>query len=276
MFKILTKESLSPTVSLYKIEAPAVAAKARPGQFIMLMTDEKRERIPLTIADWSREEGSISLVVSSVGDTTSKLANLKPGDSLAHFVGPLGKPAETGNFGSVACVAIGYGMATIVPLARELKEAGNRIFSIISAPTKGELLQPERLAGVSDKFIVTTSDGSAGRQGWVIEPLKELFTGEKIDRVIAIGSLCMMKLVSAASRGIKTVVSLNPIMVDGTGMCGACRVSVAGKTRFACVDGPEFDGHHVDWELLMARRCSYPVDVAAAASAYRCQYCAQW
>ena len=276
MFKILTKESLSPTVSLYKIEAPAVAAKARPGQFIMLMTDEKGERIPLTIADWSREEGSISLVVSSVGDTTSKLANLKPGDSLAHFVGPLGKPAETGNFGSVACVAIGYGMATIVPLARELKEAGNRIFSIISAPTKGELLQPERLAGVSDKFIVTTSDGSAGRQGWVIEPLKELFTSDKIDRVIAIGSLCMMKLVSAASRGIKTVVSLNPIMVDGTGMCGACRVSVAGKTRFACVDGPEFDGHHVDWELLMARRCSYPVDVAAAASAYRCQYCAQW
>jgi len=276
MFRIISKEPLSPTVSLYKVEAPAIAAKALPGQFIMLMTDEKGERIPLTIADRDRVEGSVSLVVSSVGHTTGKLSALKGGDSLAHFVGPLGKPAEIGNFGNVACVAIGYGMATIVPLARELKAAGNRIFSIISAPTKEDLLLPERLGAASDKMVVTTSDGSAGEIGWVIEPFKALLASEQINRVVAIGSLCMMKLVAGVSRGIKTVVSLNPIMVDGTGMCGACRVAIAGKTKFACVDGPEFDGHAVDWDLLMSRRCSYPVDVAAAASSYRCQCCAQW
>jgi ferredoxin--NADP+ reductase len=276
MFKILAKEELSPTINLFKIEAPAVAQKARPGQFIMLMTDEKGERIPLTIADWDSQSGSISVVVSNVGHTTSKLAALKAGDILAHFVGPLGIPAEIGTFGSVACVAVGYGMATIVPIARELKAAGNKIISIISAPSKDELLLPERLENISDTFIVTTSDGSAGREGWVIEPLKALLAKEKIDRVIVIGSLCMMKLVSAATRGVKTMVSLNPIMVDGTGMCGACRVSIKDKTKFACVDGPEFDGHDVDWELLMARRCSYPMDVASAQSTYRCQFCAQW
>ncbi len=276
MFKIIAKESLSPTVNLFKIEAPAVAEKARPGQFIMLMTDEKGERIPLTIADWDSAEGSVSIVVSSVGPTTSKLAALDAGGSLAHFVGPLGKPAEIDRFGNVVCVAIGYGMATVVPLARELKRAGNRIFSVISAPTKEELLLPERLAAVSDRLTVTTSDGSAGREGWVLEPVKTLLAQEKIDRVIAVGSLCMMKLVSAATRGVKTMVSLNSIMVDGTGMCGACRVFIKDKTRFACVDGPEFDGHDVDWELLMARRCSYPVDVASAQSTFRCQYCAQW
>jgi len=276
MFRILAKENLSPTVNLFRVEAPAVAEKARPGQFIMLMTDERGERIPLTIADWDAREGSISVVVSSVGPTTSKLAALNAGDFLAHFVGPLGKPAEIGSYGSVVCVAIGYGMATIVPLARELKAAGNKIFSVISAPTKDELLLPERLAAVSDSLTVTTSDGSAGREGWVIEPVKALLSAEKIDRVIVIGSLCMMKLVSAATHGVKTMVSLNPIMVDGTGMCGACRVFVKDKTKFACVDGPEFDGHDVDWDLLMARRCSYPVDVASAQSTYRCQYCAQW
>ena len=215
-------------------------------------------------------------MVSSVGSTTAKLAALEAGDSLAHFVGPLGRPAETGLFGNVACVAIGYGMATIAPLATELKESGNRIFSIVSAPTREELILPERLESVSDRFIMTTSDGSAGATGWVIEPLKELIATEKIDRIITIGSLCMMKLVSSVSRNIKTMVSLNPIMVDGTGMCGACRVSVAGKTKFACVDGPEFDARDVDWDLLMARRCSYPVDVACGDSAYRCMSCAQW
>ena len=276
MFKIISKEGLSPTVNLLKIDAPAVAAKASPGQFIMLMTDEKGERIPLTIADWDNAEGSISIVVSNVGPTTSKLAALDAGDSLAHFVGPLGKPAEIGRYGNIVCIAIGYGMATIVPVARELKKAGNRIFSVISAPTKAELLMPGRLAAVSDNLTITTSDGSAGREGWVINPVKNLLANEKIDRVIAIGSLCMMKLVSAATRGVKTMVSLNPIMVDGTGMCGACRVFIKDKTKFACVDGPEFDGHDVDWDLLMARRCSYPVDVASAQSTYRCQYCAQW
>ena len=276
MFKIISKEVLSPSVNLFQIEAPAVARAARPGQFVILMTDEKGERIPLTIADWDAAKGVVSLVVSSVGPTTSKLAAMQAGDSLAHFMGPLGKSSEVGNFGNVACVATGYGMVTIVPPARALKAAGNQIFSIISAPSKDDLLLPERLAEVSNKMTITTSDGSAGCQGWVIEPLKELLANEKIDRVMVIGSLCMMKLVTEASRGIKTTVSLNPIMVDGTGMCGACRVSVAGKTLFACVDGPEFDGSEVDWDLLMARRCSYPVDIACGESSYKCQNCAQW
>jgi len=276
MFKILAKETLTPTVSLFRIEAPAVARATRPGQFVMLMTDEKGERIPFTIADWDEAEGSVSLVVSHVGHTTRKLSALQPGDSLAHFIGPLGKKSEIGHFGNVACVATGYGMVTIVPSARALKEAGNRVFSIVSAPSKGELLLPERLAGVSERQIITTSDGSAGRPGWVLEPLRELLASEQIDRVLVIGSLCMMKLATEACRGIKTIVSLNPIMVDGTGMCGACRVSVAGKTSFACVDGPEFDGHGVDWDLLMARRCPYPVDAKSGESVYRCQSCAQW
>ena len=276
MFKILSKETIAPTVNLFRIEAQAIARAARPGQFVILMTDEQGERIPLTIADWNETDGSISLVVSSVGHTTGKLAAMQAGDTLAHLAGPLGKSTEIGNFGNVACVATGYGMLTIIPPARALKAAGNRIFSIISAPSKNDLLLPERLAGLSDKIITATSDGSAGRPGWVIEPLKELLASEQIDRVVATGSLCMMKFVTEVSRGIKTTVSLNPIMVDGTGMCGACRVSIAGETRFACVDGPEFDGHTVDWDLLMARRCSYPVDVALGESSYRCQNCAQW
>jgi len=240
------------------------------------MTDEKGERIPLTIADWDETKGSVSIVVSNVGHTTRKLTAMQAGDALAHFTGPLGKSTEIGSFGTVACIATGYGMATIVPSARALKLAGNQVISIISAPSKSELLLPERLANVSDRMIVTTSDGSAGQLGWVIEPLKELIASEKIDRVLAIGSLCMMKLVTATCTDIKTMVSLNPIMVDGTGMCGACRVSAAGQTRFACVDGPEFDGHEVDWELLMARRCPYPADVTCSENYYRCQNCAQW
>jgi len=276
MFRIIAKDILSPSVSLFRIEAPAVARAARPGQFIMLMTDEKGERIPLTIADRNESEGSVSLVVSRVGSTTARLAAMTIGDTLAHFVGPLGKSTEIGFFGKVACVTTGYGMVTVVPSLRALKATGNSVFSVISAPSKTDLLLPERIAEVSDKLTITTSDGSAGRVGWVIEPLKELLADEKIDRVIAVGSLCMMKLVAEASRGIKTVVSLNPIMVDGTGMCGACRVSAAGQTRFACVDGPEFDGHEVDWDLLMARRCPYPADAIRGGSTYRCLNCAQW
>ena len=279
MYNILHREDLTPTVHLFEVEAPFIARKAQPGQFVILMVDEKGERIPLTIADWDCRRGSISIVVSEVGTTTRKLSQLKKGDSVAHFVGPLGKPAEIDNFGDVACVAMGYGMATIVPIARALREAGNKVYTIISAPTKTDLFGIDRLSKVSDTFIVTTSDGSYGEQSWVIEPLRRLLDGSQpISRVFVIGSLCMMKLVSAVTKefGIKTVVSLNPVMVDGTGMCGACRVSAGGETKFACVDGPEFDGHGVDWDLLMARRCTYPVRLAEAASAYRCQYCGQW
>ncbi len=279
MYKILGKEDLTPTVHRLDIEAPPIARKAPPGQFIMLMVDEEGERIPLTIADWDSKRGSISVVVSEVGTTTSKLGKLKKGDSLAHFVGPLGKPVDIDKFGNVACVAIGYGTATIVPIARALREANNRVYSIISAPNKDSLFGIDRLRKVSDNLVVTTFDGSYGEQGWVIEPLRHRLGGsESINRVFAIGSLCMMKLVSAITRefGVKTVVSLNPVMVDGTGMCGACRVSIGGSTKFACVDGPEFDGHEVDWDLLMARRCTYPVGLQEVATAYRCQYCGQW
>jgi len=278
MYKVVGKQKLSSSVYMLEIEAPAVAKKAAPGQFVMLMVDEKGERIPLTIADWNTENGTVSLVVSQVGSTTGKLANLKPGDTLAHFVGPLGKPAEIASFGNVVCVVMGYGMVTIVPIARALKEAGNRIYSIVAAPSQTDLLKLDYLQGVSDEMVVATSDGSYGEKGWVIEPLRRSICKNEIQRVFNIGSLCMMKLVCATTKEfkVKTMVSLNPIMVDGTGMCGACRCSVAGKTRFACVDGPEFDGHEVDWNLLMARRCTYPVSLEEAASAYRCQYCGQW
>jgi ferredoxin--NADP+ reductase len=279
MYKILRKEPLAPTISLCEVEAPAVARKAQPGQFIMLMVDEKGERIPITIADWDRERGSISIVVSQVGPTTGKLGRLKKGDSLAHFVGPLGKPADIDNFNSVACVVMGYGMATIIPVARALQQAGNRVHSIISAPTGADLFGVDRLQQVSNSLLATTSDHSYGEQGWVIEPLRNLLEGsEPISRAFVIGPVCMMKVVSAVTREyeVKTVVNLNPVMVDGTGMCGACRVSVGGVTKFACVDGPEFDGHDVDWGLLIARRCTYPVSLQEAATATRCQFCGQW
>ena len=279
MYKILRKENLTPTIRLFDIEAPAIARKAQPGQFIMLMVNEEGERIPLTIADWDRNKGSISIVVSEVGITTSKLGGLKEGDSLAHFVGPLGKPAPIGKFGNVSCVAIGYGMATIVPIARALREAQNNIYSIISAPTKADLFAIDRLSKVSDKLVATTFDGSYGEQGWITEPLRrQLNDVETINKVFVVGSLCMMKQVSAITKefGISTVVSLTPVMVDGTGMCGACRVSIGSETKFACVDGPEFNGHEVDWDLLMARRCPYPVRLEDVATVYRCQHCGQW
>ncbi len=279
MYKILGKKDLTPTVHLFDIEAPAVARKAQPGQFIMLMVDEKGERIPLTIADWDTERGSVSFAVSEVGLTTGKLGRLKEGDSLAHFAGPLGKPAEIDNFGNVACVAMGYGMVTIAPIARALREAGNSVHTIVSAPTKDDLFGIDSLKNISDTLVVTTSDGSYGEHGWVIEPMRRLLDGDKpINRVFVIGSLCMMKLTSAITKEfeVKTMVSLNPVMVDGTGMCGACRLSVGGETKFACVDGPEFDGAEVDWDLLMARRCTYPVSLKESATSYRCQFCGQW
>ena len=188
MYKILRREDLTPTAHLFEVEAPSIARKAQPGQFIILMVDEKGERIPLSIAGWDRRRGSVSIVVSEVGRTTSKLSRLKKGDSVAHFVGPLGKPAEIDRFGNVACLAIGYGMATIVPIAHALREAGNKVYSIISAPTKTDLFGIDRLSEVSDTLIVTTSDGSYGEPGWVIEPLRHwLDTGEPIHRAFVIG-----------------------------------------------------------------------------------------
>jgi ferredoxin--NADP+ reductase len=260
LYKILLREDLVPGIHLFKVAAPAVAAKARAGQFVVVRIDEKGERIPLTIADWDKDKGTVTIVFMEVGATTARLALLKEGDAIADFVGPLGVPAEIDKYGTVVCVAGGVGTAVVAPIARALKNAGNRIISILGARSKELIFWEDVLGGVSDRMIVTTDDGSYGRKGVVTEPLKELLeSGEKIDRVVAIGPVVMMKFCSltTAPSGIKTIVSLNPIMVDGTGMCGCCRVSVGGDTKFACVDGPDFDGHKVDWDLLAARQRIY-------------------
>ena len=260
MFRITYRETLATKIHLFKIEAPAVARKAQPGQFVVVRVDERGERIPLTIADWDEKEGSVSMVFMEVGATTFRLALLKAGDFIADFVGPLGVPSDIEKFGTVVCVAGGVGVAVITPIAKALKEKGNNIISILGARSKDLLFWEDKLRNASHQLIVTTDDGTYGRKGVVTEPLKELLeNGEKVDRVIAIGPTVMMKFCAKTTQpfGVKTIVSLNPIMVDGTGMCGCCRVSVGGATKFACVDGPDFDGHQVDWDLLTARQRIY-------------------
>ena len=260
MYKILLKQDLVTDIHLLKITAPNVAEKAQPGQFAIIRIDERGERIPLTIADWDGEEGSVTIVFMEVGTTTHRLALLGAGDSIADFIGPLGLPTHIENFGTVVCVAGGFAVATIVPIARALKIKGNKVISIMGARSQNLLFWEDELGSVSDQLIVTTDDGSYGHKGVVTEPLKELLeSGEKIDRVIAIGPSIMMKFCAKTTEpfGVKTIVSLNPIMVDGTGMCGCCRVSVGGVTKFTCVDGPDFDGHQVDWDLLFARQRIY-------------------
>lgn len=259
MYKILLKQDLVTHVHLLKIAAPRVAKKAQPGQFVVIRIDEKGERIPVTVADWDREEGSVTIVVMEVGTTTYRLGTLKTGDYIADFVGPLGVPTHIENFGTVVCVAGGFATAVIMPIARALKQAGNRVITITGVRSKDLLFWEDKLRSASDELIITTDDGSYGHQGLVTEPLKELLEKGKVDRVIAIGPSIMMKFCARTTEpfGVKTIVSLNPIMVDGTGMCGCCRVSVSGVTRFACVDGPDFDGHQVDWDLLLARQRSY-------------------
>ena len=260
MYKILLKQDLAPSIHLLKIAAPDVAKKAQPGQFVVIRIDEKGERIPLTIADWDREKGSVTVVFMEVGATTHRLASLKAGDAITNFVGPLGLPTHIEKFGTVVCVAGGFGTATIMSIARAMKKEGNKVISIMGARSKNLIFWEDELRKVSDELIVTTDDGSYGCKGVVTEPLKELLEGnEKIDRVIAIGPAIMMKFCSKTTEpfGTKTIVSLNPIMVDGTGMCGCCRVAVGGVTKFACVDGPDFDGHEVDWEELQIRLKTY-------------------
>ncbi len=260
MYEILLKQDLAPGIHLFKIAALHVAQKAQAGQFVVLRIDEKGERIPVTVAGWDREEGSVTIVVMEAGTTTRRLGLLEAGDSIANFVGPLGIPTHIEQFGTIVCVAGGFAIAVVVPIARAMKMAGNRVISIMGARNKDLVFWEDELRRVSDQLIVTTDDGSYGRKGLVTEPLKEMLEGEeKIDRVIAIGPTVMMKFCAKTTEpyGVKTIVSLNPIMLDGTGMCGVCRVSVGGTTRFACVDGPDFDGHKVDWDLLFARQRIY-------------------
>jgi NAD(P)H-flavin reductase len=259
VYEILLRDDLAPQIHLFKLNAPNVAKKAQAGQFVIIRINEQGERIPLTIADWNRDEGSVSVVFMEVGTTTHRLALLKAGDSIANFIGPLGLPTRIEKFGTVVCVAGGFAVATIFPIARAMREAGNRVISIMGARNKDLIFWEKELSSTSDQLIVTTDDGSYGRKGLVTEPLKELLEAGGVDRVIAIGPSIMMKFAAKTTEpfGVKTIVSLNPIMVDGTGMCGCCRVSVNGQTRFTCVDGPDFDGHQVDWDLLLARQKIY-------------------
>jgi NAD(P)H-flavin reductase len=274
LYKILFREDLVPSIHLFRVAAPAVAKKAQPGQFVVVRIDEKGERIPLTIADWDREEGSLTLVFMEVGTTTARLAQLQAGDAIADLVGPLGLPTHIEKFGTVVCVAGGVGAAPISPIGRELKKAGNKIISILGARSKELLFWEDRLRSFSDQLTVTTDDGTYGRKGVVTEPLKELLeSGEKIDLVVAIGPAVMMKFCSKTTQpfGVKTIVSLNPIMMDGTGMCGVCRVAVGGVTKFACVDGPDFDGHQVDWDLLFARQRIYLDEERRSLEQWQCR-----
>ena len=261
MFTIRKKQLLSPGVYRYEVDAPRVAEKTQPGQFVILRTHEEGERIPLTVADFDREKGVLTLIFQVVGASTELLAQMKEGDAILDLVGPLGQKSHIASgLGTVVCIGGGIGVAPVYPITRGMKEAGNRVISIIGAKSRDILIMEKEMRATSDETLVTTDDGSYGIKGFVTTALKELLArGERIDLVYAIGPVVMMKSVADVTRplGIKTIVSLNPVMVDGTGMCGGCRVQVGGETKFACVDGPEFDGAIVDFAGLQARQGMY-------------------
>jgi len=258
-FRVLERQDLAPKIHLFRVEAPAIARKAKAGQFVVIRMDEKGERIPLTLADWDQDGGDITLVFMEVGASTMMLATLFEGDSIRDVVGPLGTPSDIENFGNVICVAGGVGAAPMVPITRALKEAGNNVTAILGARSHNMFFWEERFREFSDKLIVTTDDGSYGREGLVTQPLVELLQSDRVERVIAIGPAVMMKSCAECTVpfGVKTIVSLNSTMIDGTGMCGGCRVTIGGETKFTCVDGPEFDGHLVEWGTLLARQRTY-------------------
>ncbi len=258
-YRIIDKESLAENIFSVKVRAENIARHARAGQFVILRLDEQGERFPLTLCDWNPGEGWIRLVFQVVGRSTAKLSRMEEGQAILDLVGPLGRPTEIGDFGHVICVGGGVGIAAIYPICREMRGAGNRVTGIIGARTAGLLILEEEMARVTDELLITTDDGSRGIAGRVTWALEEKLKTEGADLVIAIGPAVMMKFASAVTRefGVPTKVSLNSIMLDGTGMCGTCRCEVDGKTRFACVDGPEFDGHLVDWNLLLARLDQY-------------------
>ena len=260
MYRIVKKEVLNPTVTRMDIEAPLIAKKAEPGQFIILRVDEKGERIPLTVADFDRERGTVTIIFQIVGATTEKLNHLEEGDCLQDFVGPLGRPSETEGLKKVAVIGGGVGCAIAYPVAKKLHQQGAEVHSIVGFRNKDLVILEEEFRAVSSKFVMMTDDGSYGEKGLVTNALEKLISeGETYDEVIAIGPLVMMKFVVKLTKehNIKTVVSMNPIMIDGTGMCGGCRLTVGGKTKFACVDGPDFDGFEVDFDEAMARGTMY-------------------
>lgn len=272
MYRILRKEVLSDVVKLMDIEAPHVARRAAAGQFTIVRIDEFGERIPLTIADFNRERGTITIIFQELGKSTIQLGKMKEGDSIASFAGPLGHPTEIENFGTVICMGGGVGIAPIYPIARALKEAGNKVISIIGARNKSLLFWEEKMRAVSDELIICTDDGSHGRKSLVTEPLKEILDDKdrKIAKVWAIGPAIMMKFVTLATKpyDVPTIVSLNTIMIDGTGMCGGCRVLLEDGAQFVCVDGPEFNGHKVDWDNLLSRLSFYKDEEKKAVEHY--------
>ena len=260
MYKIVEKKVLNPTVILMKIDAPLVAKKAEPGQFIILRVDDEGERIPLTVADYDRENGTVTIIFQKVGASTEKLAHLNEGEYICDFVGPLGRATETDGVKKVAIVGGGVGCAIAYPVAKKFFELGVEVHSIVGFRNKDLVILEDEFRAVSNKMKLMSDDGSCGEKGLVTDALKALIeSGEKYDRVITIGPLIMMKFVCALTKqyGINTVASMNPIMIDGTGMCGGCRLSVGGQTKFACVDGPEFDGHEIDFDEAMARGGTY-------------------
>lgn len=260
MFPILHKERLAPNINKFVIKAPLVTRNCKPGQFVIVRVHERGERIPLTIADFNREEGTITLIVQEVGKTTYQMGELKAGDALADVIGPLGHPADVKKLGTVVTIGGGVGTAIVYPETKAFKEAGNYVISIIGFRNKELVILEEEMRKYSDELYITTDDGSYGRKGFVSDQLRDLIEqGKKIDLVIAIGPAIMMKVVCDLTRpyNIKTIVSLNSLMMDGTAMCGGCRVEVGGETKFTCVDGPEFDGHLVDFDILMKRLSTY-------------------
>jgi ferredoxin/flavodoxin---NADP+ reductase len=277
MYTILKKRVYSPLIKLIEVSAPDIAGKAKAGQFVILRVSEKGERIPLTIADYDAGKGTLTLVFQEVGKSTIELGLLDEGNSLTSLTVPLGVPSEIEKIGTVVCVGGGVGIAPIYPIAKALKEVGNKVISIIGARSKDLLFWEDKMREISEDLIVCTDDGSYGRKSLVTIPLKEILESkkDKIAKVWAIGPAIMMKFCAATTREFltPTIVSLNSIMVDGTGMCGACRVEVGGQTKFVCVDGPEFDGHQVDWPLLMARQKTYLEEEKEAVAHYKSGSC---
>jgi len=261
MFKIIKKEELAVLVKKIEVQAPDIVRNASCGQFVIVVADEKGERIPLTLADWDKDKGTITLIFQEVGFSTKKLGSLNMGDSIKHILGPLGHPTEVKKIGNVVCIGGGVGIAEVYPVARAFKKAGNKVIGVIGARTKDLLILEKEMKEICEELHITTDDGSYGRKGFVTNVLNELLAkGDKMQNteyelVYAIGPVPMMKAVSEITRtpGIKTIVSLNPILVDATGMCGSCRCRVGGKTVFGCVDGPDFDGHEVDFDELQKR-----------------------
>lgn len=274
MFRILEKRVLNPDVKLMVIDAPVVAKKAEPGQFIILRVKEGGERIPLTIADYDRSKGTVTIIFQEVGKTTKLLGTLNEGDFILDFVGPLGMASHFENVRNVAVIGGGLGTAIAYPQAKKLHSMGVNVDAIAGFRNKDLIILEEEMKKVSNRIFITTDDGSNGNKGFVTDVLKKLLEeGNKYDLVIAIGPLVMMKAVSNLTRpyGIKTIVSMNPIMIDGTGMCGGCRVTVGGETRFACVDGPDFDGHLVDFDEAIRRQAMYKTEERQSLEAHECR-----